>query len=151
MAYTRAWDLAAPANANPAANLGLYIRNFKDDIEERINTILGLPIDTAFADPVVAYFDAGNSGTSKEINWLNGPVQKVTMTGNCTFTFINPIAGRPYVLVMVQSTGAHTAAFTGFDFGDSSFTPNTGAGKKNVVTGIWDGAEYIAGTFAVGA
>lgn len=35
-------------------------------------------------------YDNGNSGTSKTIDWKLGNHQKVTMTGNCTFTFTAP-------------------------------------------------------------
>lgn len=37
-----------------------------------------------------AEYDNGNSGTSKTIDWKKGNHQKVTMTGNCTFTFTAP-------------------------------------------------------------
>lgn len=151
MAYTRIWNLNTPTDADPAPSIDDLIRNLKADLTERINTILGVPIDTAFADPIISFYDAGNSGTSKQIDWLNGPVQKVTMTGNCTFTFVNPIAGRPYVLIMVQGAGSHSVSLTGWDFGDGAFVPNTAAGRKNVATGLWDGTEYIAGQFATGA
>lgn len=151
MPYTRVWDEADPQDIDPALTLGDIIRDLKVDWRERINTILGLAQGTAFADPVIGFYDAGNSGTSKIINWANGPVQKVTMTDNCTFTFQNPVAGRPYVLIMIQDgTGGRTATLTGFNFGDGAFVPNTGAGLQNTVTGLYDGTEYHAGTFATG-
>lgn len=152
MAYTNVWDLNEPDGTEPAATIADLITQFKLDFAERLNTVLGLPIATALADPVIGFYDAGNSGAAKQIDWLNGPVQKVTLTDNCTFTFINPVAGRPYVLIMIQDgVGGRTASLSTFDFGDSAFTPNTAIGKKNVVTGLWDGSEYIAGVFATGA
>jgi hypothetical protein len=150
MPYTNVWSLSLPDGDEPAPTIDDIIRQLKLDLEERINTILGFPQDQAFADPLIAYFDAGNSGTAKEIDWANGPIQYVTMTGNCVFTFANAVSGRPYVLVMIQGSGGHTASLTGFNFGDGAFTPNTGAGLKNAVTGLWDGTEYIAGSFATG-
>lgn len=59
-------------------------------------------------------YDAGNSGTSKTIDWNNGNDQLVTMTGNCTFTFSNPVAGAVYSLEMVQDgTGSRTFTAAG--------------------------------------
>ena len=151
MAYTNVWNLALPDGEEPASTIDDKIRQFKLDYAERLNTVLGLPIDRPLADPVIGFYDAGNSGAAKEIDWLNGPVQKVTLTADCTFTFVNPVAGRPYVLILDQGSGGWTAFMAAFIFGDSTFIPNTGAGKKNVVTALYDGTSYIAGTFATGA
>ena len=107
--------------------------------------------DTTFAvsNGQPGIYDAGNSGTSKALDWANGPIQKVTMTGNCTFTFSNAIAGGAYTLILVQNgTGGYSATLTGWDFGDNTPTFNTAANKKNVVAGLYDGAEYLA-AFAV--
>lgn len=95
------------------------------------------------------FYDAGNSGTAKDINWDNGPVQKVTLTGNCTFTFLNPNPGSSYTLILIQDgTGGRSVTLNGFDFGDNTPTFNTGANKKNVVSAVHDGTEYLA-AFAV--
>ena len=57
-------------------------------------------------------FNNGNSGTTKTINLANGSAQKVTMTGNCTFTLSNPQTGGSYVLKLVQDgTGNRTATW----------------------------------------
>lgn len=93
-------------------------------------------------------YNAGNSGTSLAIDWANSPIQKVTMTGNCTFTFSNAIAGGTYTLILVQSSGGHSPTITGWDFGDNPPSYNTVAGKKNVISGLYDGSEYLA-AFAV--
>lgn len=151
MPYTRVWTINAPPVGAAANTLGVQIRNLRQDLQERLNTLLGRPIDDTLPDPMVSYYDAGNSGVAIQIDWENGPVQKITMTGNCTITFVNPTAGRPYVLVMEQTTGGHTASLTGWNFGDGSFAPNTAAGLKNTVTGLYDGTEYIAGMFNTGA
>ena len=49
-----------------------------------------------------AEYDAGNSGTALTLNWNNGVQQIVTLTGNVTFTFSNPVAGRGYRLILYQ-------------------------------------------------
>jgi len=95
--------------------------------------------------------NAGNSGTSLEINWNNGPVQQVTLTGNATLTFTNVSAGATYTLVLVQDgSGGKTVTLTGWEFGDNPPTYNTAAGKKNVVSGLYDGTEYLAALAVVG-
>lgn len=107
--------------------------------------------DTTFAvsNGQPGIYDALNSGTSKTIDWASGPIQKVTLTGNCTFSFSNAITGGTYTLILVQDgTGGRTVTLTGWDFGDNPPSYNTGIGKKNVVSGLYDGAEYLA-AFAV--
>lgn len=58
--------------------------------------------------PVATYrteYDNGDSGTTKTIDWLNGSLQKVTMTGNCKFTFTLPATGQGFMqLRAIQDT-----------------------------------------------
>lgn len=94
-------------------------------------------------------YDAGNIGAGLTINWNNGPIQKVTLNGNATLSFSNPVAGSTYTLILVQdSVGGKSITLTGWDFGDNAPNYNTGANKKNVVSGLYDGTEYLA-AFAV--
>jgi hypothetical protein len=55
------------------------------------------------------------SGTSATIDLENGNVHTVTMTGNCTFTFSNPIASddcSSFTLILTQDgTGSRTATW----------------------------------------
>jgi hypothetical protein len=110
----------------------------------------GLPFASTDGQP--ALYDAGNSGTGIAIDWENGPVQKVTLTGNATLTFTNPVSGGTFTLILVQDgTGGRTVSLTGWDFGDSTPSYNTAASKKNVVSGLYDGAEYLGALSVVGA
>lgn len=94
-------------------------------------------------------YSAGSSGASLTIDWNNGPIQQVTLTDNCTFSFNNAIAGSTYTLILTQDgTGGRSVTLTGWDFGDNAPSYNTGIGKKNVVSGLYDGTEYL-GAFAV--
>jgi hypothetical protein len=59
-----------------------------------------------------AEYDAGNSGTSKTINWNDGNTQILTLTGNCTLTLSNPQAGGRYLLILIQDgTGSRTVTW----------------------------------------
>lgn len=59
----------------------------------------------------IPLFDAGNSGTSIEIDWDDGNEQLVTLTGNCTLSFTNPREGGRYVLLLSTGAGSFTVAF----------------------------------------
>lgn len=90
-------------------------------------------------------FDAGNSGTSKAIDWRNGSKQKVTMTGNCTFTFSNPKAGDTYTLELIQdATGTRTIGLPTIKWsGGTTPTWTTTANKKDILTLFYDGTDYL--------
>lgn len=112
--------------------------------------ITGLTFSVNNGSP--ALYDAGNSGTSLAIDWENGPVQKVTLTGNATLTFTNATAGGTYTLLLVQDgTGGRTVALTGWDFGDNTPSYNTLATRKSIVSALYDGSEYIAALANTGA
>ena len=86
--------------------------------------------------------DNGNVTTTATINWNNGNVQYVTMTGATTFTFSNPKAGGRYVLFVA---GAFTPTFPGTVRWASSSTPTPTAtsGKKDIYTFIYSGKESL--------
>lgn len=94
--------------------------------------------------------DIGNSGTSVAVDWNNGPIQKVTLNNSCTFTYTNAVAGSTYTLIIVQDgTGGWSATLgASWDFGENTPVFSTTANKKNVVSGLYDGTEYLA-AFAV--
>jgi hypothetical protein len=94
--------------------------------------------------------EAGNIGSGLTINWNNGPIQRVTLnaTGQ-TLSFSNAVAGSTYTLILVQdSGGGKSVTLTGWDFGDNTPLYNTSGSKKNVVSAMYDGTEYLA-AFAV--
>lgn len=87
-------------------------------------------------------YDAGSVATTATIDWNNGNVQYVTMTGATTFTFINPISGGRYVL---QVAGAFTPTMptTVRYTGGVTPTPTASAGKKDIYTFIFSGKEAL--------
>lgn len=52
------------------------------------------------------------SGTATTIDWLAGDEYHLTLTADCTLTFVNPIGGGRYVIVVEQdATGGHTVTW----------------------------------------
>lgn len=54
MAYTNAWNETTPLGTADANTIDDIFRSSKVDLRERLNSILGVAIGTALADPVVA-------------------------------------------------------------------------------------------------
>lgn len=68
--------------------------------------------DATFTDGYTEETVAANSSTAYTINLANGTVQFITMTGNCTFTFPTPTAGKSFSLFLIQdATGSRTATW----------------------------------------
>jgi hypothetical protein len=96
-----------------------------------------------------AYFtetDNGNSGTSKTIDWTTSNKQKVTMTGNCTFTFTAPPGPCNLVFKVVQdATGSRTATWPSAVHwsGGTAPTLTTTANKVDIIVFYYDGSTYF--------
>lgn len=55
-----------------------------------------------------------NTGTAYTINLDNGSLQILTLTGNCTFTFPTPTAGKSFMLLLKQDgVGGRTVTWPG--------------------------------------
>ena len=55
---------------------------------------------------------SANTSTAYTIDLVNGSVQILTLTGNCTFTFPTATAGRSFILILKQDgTGSRTATW----------------------------------------
>jgi hypothetical protein len=65
-----------------------------------------------FTDGYTEETVTANTGTAYTINLANGSVQYLTLTGNCTYTFPTPVAGRSFILVQRQdATGGRTVTW----------------------------------------
>ncbi len=91
---------------------GGYLQEWRDLLgssSDALTVLDGQGGSTGIEDSL---YDAGNSGTAKTIDWLNGKAQKLLLTGNCTLTFSNPRDGGRYVLVLKQDgSGGHTVTY----------------------------------------
>lgn len=83
---------------------------------------------------------------SVAINWDLGNCQKITLTGNVTFTFSNPIAGARYLLEIIQdSSGSRTVTWPTIKWqGGSAPTLTTTPNKTDLVALYYDGTSYFA-------
>jgi hypothetical protein len=87
----------------------------------------------------------GNSGTAFTVNWNSGAKQKITLTGNCTFTFTAPPGVANILLMLTQDgTGSRTATWPASVkwTGAAPPTLTTTAGATDIVTFFWDGTNY---------
>jgi len=93
-----------------------------------------------------AEYDNGNSGTSKTIDWNNGQKQKITLTGNCTLTFVAPTSGiGVFRLKLIQDiTGSRTVNWPASVKWPSGNEPtlSTSANAIDIVVFDYDGANY---------
>jgi hypothetical protein len=106
-------------------------------------------IRVAYSNGVI---DDGNSGTSKTIDWTLGTSHKITMTGNCTFSFTAPPGPCWLQLRMTQDgTGGHTAVWPSMKWAGGSaqvLTPTLTTGM-DIVSIYYDESAYY-GIFAAG-
>ena len=93
-----------------------------------------------------AYFteyDNGNSGAAKTIDWTKSQKQKITMTGNCTFTFTAPIGSCNLILRLEQDgVGGRTAAWPS-DCRWSGGSALSSTGSVDMAAFYWSGENYF--------
>lgn len=92
-------------------------------------------------------YDAGNSGTTKTIDFNNGQKQKLTFTGNCTITFAFPTGVGNYVLRGIGDGTTRTVTWPAgskYVGGTAPLAPLTSG--TAIYTVYYDGAvAHIAG------
>lgn len=84
-------------------------------------------------------------GATIALDWNNSNVQSVTLGGNRTFTFANPLTGGRYLIVLKQdATGSRTVTWPTVKWrGGTAPTLTTTANKTDLITLIWDGTDYF--------
>lgn len=96
----------------------------------------------------LGFFDNGNCGAADTVSWNSGEIQKSTLDGaTCTYTFTNPIAGRTYVLHVIQdATGGRLVTWPGTVLwkGGAAPTLTATANKIDVCYFRWNGTSYLA-------
>lgn len=87
--------------------------------------------------------DDGNSGAAKTINWNLGNEHELTLTGNVTLTFSNPVNGGRYVMVVKSGAGGFTVTWPAAVLWPGGVAPTitVAAGKTDIIA-----FQYVAST-----
>jgi hypothetical protein len=90
-------------------------------------------------------YDDGNSSTADTIDWANGNAHKSTATGNCTYTFSNPINGQAYILKIVNDGTVRTITWPSTVKWPGGTAPTlTGTNTHyDLINFYWDGTNYL--------
>jgi hypothetical protein len=102
-----------------------------------------LAVNGQVSSPVNA---KGNSGAATvTFNWNDANIQTVTLTGNSTFAFSNPVSGASYQIVITQdATGNRTITWPTIHWEGKAVPALTGtANSVDIVTLTYDGAKYL--------
>lgn len=85
-------------------------------------------------------------GATIALDWNNGNAQYVTIAGNRTFTFANPISGGRYEIIVIQdATGSRTLTWPTIKWaGGSAPTLTTAGGKADVIALTYINGSYYA-------
>ncbi len=109
-------------------------------------TVPGSALQVSNTISFASEYSNGNSGTALTVNWNNGNRQKVTMSGNCTFTFTAPTSGVANVLLELDQngTGGYTATWPSTVFwpGGSAPTLSTAANAIDIITCFYNRTDY---------
>lgn len=76
-----------------------------------VNTFQSSTTYVSSAPIVTDEYANGNTGTAQTIDWTHGGVQSSTMTGNVTYTFVNPPHSSLVTLHIWTGAGSFTAAW----------------------------------------
>lgn len=97
-------------------------------------------VSSQYASNIFALTD----GSTIAISWNNGNCQSVTIAGNRTITFANPIAGARYLLAITQDTsGSRTITWPTIKWqGGTTPTLTTTANKTDLIALYYDGTSY---------
>ncbi len=98
------------------------------------------------SEPPEKILDLGNSGISKEINWIQSRIQKVILTDDCTFTFVAPYLPQSCLLYLVQdATGGHAVTWPTSVRWDKNIEPTwiTTGDETNLAFFNFDGTNFL--------
>lgn len=87
-----------------------------------------------------------NTGTAFTIDLTQGTVQLLTLTGNCTFTFPTPTAGKSFLLLLKQDgTGGRTVTWPATVKWPASTAPTitSTASRTDKFSFTADGASWL--------
>jgi hypothetical protein len=154
-AHRTALGLTTLATTPPAANVATFLEtptsaNLAAAVTDETGsgslvlaqqpTITAATIAGATTESV---FDIGNSGTAVTLSLANGTFQRVTLTGNCTFTMPTAVAGQSFILQVRTGAGGFTGAFTSVRWsGGVAPIVTTTASRMDIVSFLSDGTNW---------
>jgi len=127
---------------------------FYTDNSERMRIGANGHIQAAQSIGFTSQFNAGNSGTSITIDFINGQKQLLTLTGNATVTLAFPGVGNYQLILTQDATGSRTVSWSGVTrYVGSATAPaiNTAASTSTVVSIYYDGTNVWLGASKVNA
>lgn len=90
-----------------------------------------------------AVYDAGSSGASKTLDWVNSPAQKLLLTAACVLTLDNPVNGESYMLLLTRSGGSWAVTWPGnVKWANGVVPPPSAAGQTDIINLFYDGTNY---------
>lgn len=102
---------------------------------------------TAAGQLDLGFVNVGNCGAAATVNWNSGEIQKTTLSAaTCTLTFSNPIAGRTYLLLVIEdATGGRLVTWPGSVKwqGGAAPTLTVTANKIDRCQFSYDGTSYL--------
>jgi hypothetical protein len=132
--------LATPTSANLAAAVTDETGSGGGFVRAQQPTITAATLAGATTESV---FDIGNSGTAQTLTLANGTFQRVTLTGNCTFTMPSAVAGQSFILQVRTGAGGFTGTFTGVRWsGGVAPIVTTTASRMDIVSFLSDGTNW---------
>ena len=124
-------------------NISQTLRRHQHDNGEtqRLSTVVQLAL-ASMGIYASKEYDNGSVATIATIDWSKGNVQYVTLTGNTTLTFTNPISGMRCIL---HVAGAFTPTFPGTVrwTGGTTGTATATSGHKDIYTLIYSAKESL--------
>lgn len=90
-----------------------------------------------------------NTSTAYTIDLVNGTVQILTLTGNCTFTFPTAVAGKSFLVMLRQDgTGSRTVTWPASVKwpGGTAPTITATASKQDILSFVSDGTNWYGAT-----
>ena len=106
-------DLASASTARTNLSLG-NVDNTSDATKNAASvTLTNKTIEAGtFTNGYTEETVTANTSTAYTVDLANGSVQILTLTGNCTFTFPTPVAGKSFIMILKQDgTGSRTVTW----------------------------------------
>jgi len=135
--FNNAMQAYATQNQFGVSLIPAHAHTGADSLQVSFNNLANLPTQRK---------DNGNSGTALTLDFVSGNCQALTLTGNCTLTFLNTKPAGRYLLELKQDgTGSRTVTFPSEVKWSGGVAPTltTTASKTDIITLYFNGTSYV--------